>query len=249
MSSTIEQRQKAGFGGGMNPPTGFPVYFTEVSERLGRYETTARDAAAISSRFGPATHRSVIDICCGIGRVSAALMELGHDVIALDLSPDQIEVAKRKNPGPNYMVGDMASLPAYSYDLMLNLYTSFGYFSTETEDLALLAHWYGALRPGGVLVMELADMDRARNRIPPGGTLVRETNGVTELLHMDWPTRLLTVEYQYLGHSWECVTRLYGKEDLQAALADAGFASVELYGSFDLTPKKIDDNLIIVATK
>lgn len=235
--------------GGMNDQTGFPVFFTEVSERLGRYDDYEGAAKSIAAQFPPAQYPAVLDICCGIGKMSYAMSRCGYDVVGVDLSQAQLRIAEVHSPGPEYVQSDMGSLPGGAYDLLLNVYTSFGYYSTEAEDLAVLPEWYKALRPGGVLIMELADMDRARNRIDDAGRLIRLSRGVTEYLSMDWEQRLLKVDYAKDRESWSCLTRLYEKEDLQQALLQAGFASVELYGSFDCQPKKIDDNLVIVARK
>jgi SAM-dependent methyltransferase len=204
---------------------------------------------AIATHFPPATYKRALDICCGIGRAAGALAQLGYEVTAVDLSQDQIEIARVTNPGPNYHAHDMAALPEGPFDILLNIYTSFGYFANEREDIAVLAHWHERLRDGGLLVMELADMDRARNRIPPEGELQRQTNGVTEELTMDWANRLLSVDYTLGNNRWSCVTRLYEKEALAQHLRNAGFSSVELYGSFDLRPKAIDDNLVLIARK
>lgn len=76
--------------------------------------------------------------------------------------------------------------------------------------------------------MELADMERARNRINAEGVLVREDNGVTEYVHMDWNKRLLRVDYHNESQHWSCLTRLYEKEMLRDELLNAGFESVSL---------------------
>jgi SAM-dependent methyltransferase len=179
--------------------------------------------------------------------MAGAMHQLGYLSSGVDLSSEQISLARSKNPGPNYQVGDMACLPAGTYDLLLNLYTSFGYYKSEQEDLSILSQWRQSLRPGGVLLMELADMDRARNRIPPNGELNRHTGDVEEVLLMDWSARLLTVEYLSGKHQWKCITRLYEKEVLRNSLLNAGFSQVELFGGFDFREKANDDNLIILA--
>lgn len=214
--------------GGMNDKTGFPVFFTEVSNNLGRYQDYTFASEKFANLFPPSEYASVLDICCGIGKMSHALFLQGYKVTAIDLSSEQIEIAKKDASGPGYYQADMKDIPGKNYDLLINIYTSFGYYTTEAEDLSLFRYWYGLLRPGGVLVMELADMERARNRINAEGVLVREDNGVTEYLHMDWNKRLLRVDYHNQSQHWSCLTRLYEKEMLRDELLNAGFESVSL---------------------
>jgi SAM-dependent methyltransferase len=249
MANAGSAARELAYGGGMNASAGFPIYFAEVSQLLGRYAATETDMRAVASNFPPARYGKALDICCGTGRAAGTLASLGYEVTAVDLSSDQIEIAKTMNFGPKYLAQDMADLPPGPFDILLNIYTSFGYFATEQEDIAVLTHWGERLREGGLLVMELADMERARNRIPREGKLQRHTNGVAETLTMDWDRRLLDVAYRLGDRQWSCVTRLYEKEILARHLLEAGFSSVELYGSFDLTPKAVDDNLVLIAKK
>jgi SAM-dependent methyltransferase len=235
--------------GGMNDQGGFPVFFTEISDDLGRYDEYTDAARAISQAFPPASYPAALDICCGIGKMSKALHECGYRVTGLDLSAAQLEIARQISPGPHYIRADMATLPAGEFDLLLNVYTSFGYYQSEEEDLSVLPAWFAALKPGGVLIMELADMDRARNRIDTSGLLVRHHNGVQETLTMDWEKRILTVAYEKNNSQWTCLTRLYEKEYLREALLAAGFIDVGIFGSFDLKSKEVDDNLVLIATK
>jgi SAM-dependent methyltransferase len=245
MRRPVEEDRR--YGGGLNPEDGFPVFFTEVSRALNRYEDTGRSAAALAGRFPRAEFPRVLDVCCGVGRLSGALHRLGYAVTGIDLSARQIGIARDAEPGPAYLVGDMAAPPPGPFDLLANVYTSFGYFSTEEEDLSVLPAWRRSLRPGGCLVMELADMDRARRRIPADGRLTRVHGEVTEHLTMDWDARLLTVDYLYRQETWRCVTRLYEKDALARGLAGAGFVDVELCGDFDGRAKDPDDNLVIFA--
>lgn len=237
------------YAGGMNDQTGFPVFFTEISDDLGRYDEYSDAARAIAQAFPPASYPAALDICCGIGKMSKALSACGYSVTGLDLSAEQLDIARRISPGPQYIRSDMGTLPPGPFDLLLNVYTSFGYYQSEEEDLSVLPAWFAALKPGGVLIMELADMDRARNRIDKSGLLVRNHNGVQETLTMDWEKRILTVEYEKNHSQWTCLTRLYEKEYLREALLAAGFIDVGIFGSFDLKSKEADDNLVLIATK
>src|SRR5690349_16378109 len=52
----------------------------------------------------------VADLGCGPGHVARYLREQGADVLGIDLSEQMIEVARRRNPGVDFRVGDMTRL-------------------------------------------------------------------------------------------------------------------------------------------
>jgi SAM-dependent methyltransferase len=54
--------------------------------------------------------RSVADLGCGPGRVTAALTSLGLDAFGIDLSPRMIQTARRDHPALRFDLGSMTSL-------------------------------------------------------------------------------------------------------------------------------------------
>ncbi len=237
-------------GGGMNPASGFPPFFVEVSAQLGRYAEYALAAGAIARRYPPDKFPSVLDICAGPGHFAQHLSLEGYEVTGVELSSEQVESATRRYSTPRFLVGDMGALPAGPFDVLTNVYTSFGYLDSPEQDFALLRHWYSRLRPGGILVMELADLERARNRIPSEGSLRRRTGDVEEYLSFDWDTQLLKVEYVAdTDARWTCFTRIYDQQTLVRELHAAGFRTVEVGGDFAGATKDPDDNLVMVACK
>ena len=57
---------------------------------------------------------TILDAGCGPGRHSGYLHRAGHRVVGVDLDPALIAEARRAEPGPDYVVGDLAGfeLPA-----------------------------------------------------------------------------------------------------------------------------------------
>lgn len=236
--------------GGLNPDDGFPPVFVDVSTKLGRYDNYMVAARGIAQHFPPDQFNSVLDICCGPGHFANSLFHEGYKVRGIDLSKPQIIDAQTKYKDVNFCVADMANLPNGQFDLLTNVYTSFGYLETQEQDMSLLKHWFSRLRPGGVLLMELADMSRARNRIPESGKLTRQNNDVVEELEFDWNNNILAVKYiKPDGASWQCYTRIYETDTLVDELHKAGFSDVEYYGDFHKKAKEDDDNLVIFAVK
>lgn len=224
-----------------------PLLFVELSKALGRYDGTLADAAAIARLIPPASFPRLLDVCCGVGRLSHALSDLGYDVLGIDLSAEQLEVARRSPSRARFSRRDMADPPPGPFDALVNVYTSFGYAASEEEDLATLAAWRARLRAGGRLVMELADMEKASAVLSADGPTHRERNGVRERLVVR--DRILHVDYEFRGEKISCKTRLYWKDDLQRMLIHSGFSNLRLFGGFDLRPKAPTDNLVVIAER
>lgn len=55
-------------------------------------------------------HARILDAGCGPGRVGGRLHQLGHDVVGIDIDPALIEAAEEDHPGPQWIVGDLATV-------------------------------------------------------------------------------------------------------------------------------------------
>jgi SAM-dependent methyltransferase len=92
----------------------------------------------------------VLDVGCGAGRHTRALAAAGARVTGIDLSRALLARA-RHCTGATFARADMRRLPvrAGTMDLVVNLFTSFGYFSSDAEHAQVLVAMIQALRPGG----------------------------------------------------------------------------------------------------
>ena len=228
-----------------------PTYM-RVAARLGSYDDNEKDAARIVELLGLPPGARLLDAGCGLGRFTAALVELGIDAVGVDISGEAIAEAERRYPGPRYEVLDLLQpLPAElgRFDALVSLCSSFGYGLTVAEDMAMLGAFHAALAPGGRLAMELSDLERSRFRLKTDeGVVERETNGVQETLDVDFATGMLHVRYELDGEVMDSHIRMYEAEDLEQMAVEAGFHDVERYGDFSRGPKRPEDRLVLVAT-
>jgi SAM-dependent methyltransferase len=226
-----------------------PAYM-RIAERLGGYDTTSEDAAAMIEllRLPPGT--TVVDAGCGFGRYCAALQQQGMDATGIDISPAAIAEAETRCPGPRYLVADLTQpLPdgVGPFDVLVNLYSSFGYGATEAEDMEMLRAFHRLVKPGGKIVMQLSDLERSRYRLRTDeGVVVRDTNGVIETLDVDFSTGRLHVRYELDGDVVHSRIRMYEREDLVRMLEQVGFSDVASYGDFTGAPKRPEDRLVLV---
>ena len=139
------------------------IYLESYAGRLHAFDSEAEAKAAVelAGRRPPA---DVLDCPCGFGRHSIPIAELGYRVVGVDRSPVMLAEAEEQAGGrewPRFLPGDYRELPfgSESFDVVLNLFSSIGYFGDEA-DRVVLGEFRRVLRPGGALILEMMHRDR-----------------------------------------------------------------------------------------
>lgn len=115
-----------------------------------------------------------LDIACGDGRHSIVLHQLGYEVIGIDISESKIEEANKfAHEGLCFLQMDMREI-SYSreFNLVLNLFTSFGYFENSYDNMISLLNMQQALLPNGVLVIDYLNADYVIDNLVPEQELI-----------------------------------------------------------------------------
>jgi SAM-dependent methyltransferase len=206
----------------------FDEDYVTVWSAAGSFESTAGMVDDLERLLDLSPGARVLDIACGFGRIAGPLAARGYDVTGLDYSATQLRLAEERNPGPHYVQADMRHPPEGPFDAALNLFSSFGYFEDPRDDQAALKAWAGALRPGGVLAMELMHRDLVANR---HGQTNDNPGPVTEEPATDWVTGVVTSTVRYREIVKTFRFRMYTVTQLVQMLRAAGFASVEAMSS------------------
>ncbi len=197
----------------------------------------------------------VLDLPCGPGRHALEFARLGCAVTGVDRTPAYLKQARERIDAAKLDVklieADMLAFkqPA-AFDLVSNLYTSFGYFEAMDDDMQVLANFYDCLRPGGVLVMDLIGKEilarkytpRDWNRLDDGTLVLQERS-----LHHDWSW----IENRWIiikdgkQHDYRLAHRLYGASDLRHALKQTGFLDIQIYGHLSGIPYDQDARRLV----
>lgn len=202
----------------------------------------------------------MLDVPCGQGRHAHLLAEAGFDIDGLDYSADLLRRAKKRGTGPRlrYLRGDMRKLPARwtgRFDAVLNLLTSFGFFSDPADDARVVAQFARVLKPGGLLVWHGASRDGVMARF-----LARdwwETEDGTLIAHersFDGLSGVLTVRTTWRGSkragNREHRIRLYTPTRLAELCAHAGLVVERAYDGFrDRSLRRRSSEMLLVARK
>ncbi len=102
----------------------------------------------------------VLDLCCGQGRHSVALANMGYSIVGLDSSRSLLELVEKEklHEGESKLwlvEGDMRNIPlrAGTCDAVINLFTSFGFFD-DAGNLSVLETAASVLKPDGKLLID-----------------------------------------------------------------------------------------------
>lgn len=110
----------------------------------------------------------VLDLACGKGRHAIYLNDLGYDVVGCDLAANSIEIAKEsENDTLHFMVHDMRDTMEEKYDVIFNLFTSFGYFSNEQDNVKALQAIHNSLSEYGLAVIDFMNVDKIIDHLVP----------------------------------------------------------------------------------
>jgi SAM-dependent methyltransferase len=178
---------------------------------------------------------AVLDLGCGAGRHTKVLFERWWTV-GLDLSMALLRVARKESPDAPYVRADMRELPFadQSFDLVVNLFTSFGYFDDDSEHARVLACVRAALRPGGTFVIDFLNAAQVRKDLVPYDERVE--NGVTieQRRAITGDDRFVekTIRLRERGREYIERVRLLSATDLERMLKAAGFEVSKRFGDY-----------------
>lgn len=112
----------------------------------------------------------VVDLGCGSGRWAERLGDAGYEVLGVDLSPSMIRMAKQRAPRANFQTGSLLAAQLPSCDAVTAIGEIVNYQFDPAHSRAALGRLfrrvYKALRPGGVLIFDVAGPDRVPADVP-----------------------------------------------------------------------------------
>jgi len=238
---------------------------------LHRDSAEAKTAASFLAdvlELNPGLHH-LLDLCCGGGRHLLPLSAHVRSIIGLDLSEELLQYAGGNktipSPGhrslgtkPGLVRGNMLNLPFAndSFDRLVNLFTSFGYFHGEAANQATLAEMARVLRPDGRLVLDHINLeimlhslqDNSERELPDGRRIL-------ETRCWDTRTRRINKRIELSGkniatRSWTESVRVYSIEEIEDMINKVSMQAIEYYGDYDGSAwNQNSSRMILIAVK
>jgi SAM-dependent methyltransferase len=127
-------------------------------------ERSAQGVLSILRRGGISSGL-VIDLGCGSGLWARQLVNAGFRVLGIDSSPDMIAIARRRVPEGTFRTASFLDGGFPPCAAMTSLGECFNYLFDDRNGRSSLGRLfrqaYGALRPGGLLIFDVAEPGRA----------------------------------------------------------------------------------------
>lgn len=229
----------------------YPCMFNEETFSRGEAEALAL------TRLCGVDKGAVLDLGAGPGRHALPLARSGYRVTALDTSRwllDRLaEKADAESLSMEILQDDMRSFkrPGH-FDMVLVMWTSFGYFTDSKDHARVLTCARESLRPGGRLVLDLVSREHLAHTLEP----VHLTEFEDESLLVERP--LLVDEMTRLDNEWLLVTgddqvhrasfshHVWSTSEIRRLLADCGLQCLGLYGSVEGDLLELDSERMVV---
>lgn len=215
----------------------YPYMFTE--EKFHSAEAEVEKVLELAS----VSARDVLDLACGPGRHALPLAAHGLRVTGVDRSEFLLSKARaratERGLSIEWLKEDMRRFQRQeAFDLALSLYTSFGYFEADDDNLKVLRNVCRSLREGGALVLEMNGKESLARRFQPTRLREYEDNALlVDRADIEQGWRRVRSEWILIRdddvRTFKFSVRLYSGEELENALKAAGFDEVRLYGDLD----------------
>ncbi|KVV16075.1 bifunctional 2-polyprenyl-6-hydroxyphenol methylase/3-demethylubiquinol 3-O-methyltransferase UbiG [Flavobacterium sp. TAB 87] len=179
----------------------------------------------------------VLDLACGKGRHSIYLSQLGFNVLGADLSENSIaEASKNDNENLHFKVHDMRQPFDEKFDAIFNLFTSFGYFENDEDNLTTLIAIKDSLSEYGFAVIDFMNVHQVLN------TLVPEEIKTVEGIDFHIKRYLLDghifkeIDFEEDGNKYHFTEKVKALtlKDFEELMEEAGIFLLDTFGDYKL---------------
>ena len=200
----------------------------------------------------------ILDMAAGAGRHAINFARRGFNVTAVDLSKNLLKVAKKNASiydfNINFVHSDIRKFETSNkFDLVLNLFTSIGYFDNDEENFELLRKAYNLLKPGGCFVLDYFNRNYLETNLVPSSVETIKGSVINQNRSIRGDRVIKEIIIRKNGDTkkfFESV-RMFSFIELQTALENTGFKLISTFGDLDGKPFILETSprVIIIAGK
>ncbi len=179
----------------------------------------------------------VLDLACGKGRHAIYLNQLGFDVIGADLSENSIaEANKNSNSSLHFQVHDMREKMEDQFDAIFNLFTSFGYFENDADNLKTLIAIKESLTEHGFAVIDFMNVNQVIANLVPVETKTVEGIDFHIQRYVKDGHIYKEIAFKDQDESFHFTEKVQALtlQDFQTMMEEAGIYLLDIFGDYKL---------------
>jgi SAM-dependent methyltransferase len=193
----------------------------------------------------------LLDLGCGKGRHAIYLNALGFDVTGADLSSNSIAHAKQfENETLHFFEHDMRIPFKSKFNAIFNLFTSFGFFEDDAEDILILKNIKEGLQKNGVAVIDFMNTKKVNTNLV--SVEEKTIDGITFKIHRFIKNGFVHKQIKFFadGENHEYIEKVkcIDLEKSEFYMKTVGFTIKHKFGNYQLEDfdEKNSDRLILV---
>jgi SAM-dependent methyltransferase len=205
----------------------------------------------------PAESR-ILDLACGAGRHAIAFAKKGYHVTAVDLSENLLNIGRREairqEVSVDFSRQDIRSVHVDgSFHMVLNLFTSFGYFEKDEENFGIFRTAHQYLDQAGYFVFDFLNEAYVKKNLIPFSLDERDGGVIKQTRSIEDNHVVKKIELHLRGKEQTFIERvmLYDHNTLINELQKTGFSITGLFGEYDGAEfdKETSSRLIAICEK
>lgn len=194
---------------------------------------------------------SILDLACGKGRHARYLNKIGYEVTGLDLSANSIKFAKQfENHRLRFEVHDMSKPYHKTFDAVFNLFTSFGYFDKDEDNLNTIKAIKTNLNASGFAVIDFMNSEFVIDTLVPEET--KTVDGIDFHLkrYVEDGYIVKHIKFNAMGDDFTFEERVRGftLKDFETLFEKADVHLLDVFGDYKLNKfnPKTSERLVMV---
>lgn len=197
----------------------------------------------------------VMDLACGRGRHAIYLHQKGLKVLGVDLSEENIRFAKQfEKENLHFEVGDMRQLTYHdTFDCIMNLFTSFGYFDTPQDNIEVLKRANNNLKKQGKIIIDFFNTEKVIQTLP--SQEIKTIEGINFQIEKKCEQGIITKDIYFNAnaqkHHFQERVQAISYADMQYYCREAKMEVLAVFGNYSLEPFDVahSDRMIFIAQK
>ena len=187
----------------------------------------------------------ILDLACGKGRHSIYLNKMGYHVTGVDISTKNIKKAnEHKNENLKFKIHDMRKPLSQKFDLVVNLFTSFGYFDDFDDNLKTLNSIKSNLKEDGLGVIDFLNINYIKNNLVHKN--IEEIDGIkfhlSRFIKDGFLTKDIRFKHELKEYNFQEKVRSLNLDDFKSMFKQSKIEILHIFGDYKLNDFDINNS-------